>query len=84
MPDYHPPDPDKHTIKLTLTEVEYKTMMTALHRYGHFCLDACVSLSQAGASYSYDDAAEGAEKAKRCGDRAFDLKGRITQEWETK
>jgi hypothetical protein len=69
--------------RLTLTEDEYKTIVTALHDYGHYCLDAADSLSQMQIRIKDGvDYAHGAALAKVCGDRAFGLKGRISGLWE--
>lgn len=58
-------------VMLTLTKDDYKTMMTALHNYGDYCLDAWCNLIGLDA-----------EIAKHCGDRAFDLKGQIQLAWQ--
>jgi len=70
-------------VRLTLTEDEYKTMMTALHDYGHYCLCASNDLAQVNsrAKVGYDPL-EGSRLAKTCGDRAFALKGKLRESWE--
>ena len=69
------------TISITLTEDEYKTMITALHGYGDSSLEASIYWSQKRVADGVDYV-EGARLAKVCGDRAFKLKQRIADLWE--
>lgn len=70
-------------VRLTLTEAEYRTMMTALHNYGLYCLGASADLAQVGIKFRDGvDPLEGSRMAKLCGDRAFALKGKLKEQWE--
>jgi len=73
----------ERVVRLTLTEDEYKTMMTALHDYGHYCLCASNDLARVNsrANVGYDPL-EGSRLAKVSGDRAFALKGKLQELWE--
>lgn len=81
-----PKGPVERAVRLTMTEDEYKTMMTALHDYGHYCLGASDELARVSIQREYEsgvDYLEGSRLAKKCGDRAFELKRRIKDLWET-